>query len=148
MLLPRLSLSLVPLPTTPDCLTCQRPLLLLWDSPLVPEPESSRLVVNVSLWTNWLSELQRVKTLWSWEVQETPEKPSDTSVWVHTRTRPQESCLRVESSNLPEVEEDLRVSRSKLTKLNWLIKKTVYNTVIYSLAFNCFCIQALEKKAL
>lgn len=114
MVLPTRSLSLsVLLPMTPDYSTFQRPLLLLWDSPLVPELESPRLVVNASLWTNWLSELQRVKTLWSWEVQETPEKPLDTSVWVHTRVRLQESCPRAESSNVPEVDVDLRVSRSK-----------------------------------
>ena len=106
----RLSL-LVPLPTTPESSISQRLLWPLYDLLLAPGPRSSKLVVNASLWINWLSELPRVKILWFWEVQETPEKLLDISVWVHTRVKPQESYLLVENSKELEVEEDLRVSR-------------------------------------
>ena len=114
VLLTRLLSSSVPSLMTPESLNSQRLPSLLWDSLLVPEPRSSRLVVKPSLWINWLLRLQRVKTPWSWEVQETPEKPSDTLVWVLTRVRPQESNLPVESSKELEVDVDLRVSRCKL----------------------------------
>lgn len=104
---------LVLLPMTTESLNSQRPPLLLWDSLLVPRLRSWRLVVKPSLWINWLLELQRVKTPWSSEVQELPEKLLDTSVSVLTRVRLQESNLPVESSKELEVDVDLEPSRCK-----------------------------------
>lgn len=104
---------LVPSLTTSDCWTFQRPLSLLWDSLPVLRLESSRLVVRLSPWTSWHWELQRVRTPSLWEVQETPERLSDTLVSVHTRVRLQRLSPRVESSREPEVEETPEVSRSK-----------------------------------
>lgn len=62
-----------------------------------------------------------------------PERPLDTSVSVHTLTRPQEFCLRVENSRELEVEEDLEDSRSNSNSLSfiYLVNNISFNSLNY-----------------
>lgn len=63
-----------------------------------------------------------------------PERPLDTSVSVHTPTRLQEFCPRVENSRELEVEEDLEVSRSNPNSLSfiYLVNNISFNSLNYS----------------
>lgn len=107
----RLLLLSVLLPMTWDCTLSLRLQLPLWDLLPVQETPSRRMVVKPSLSTSWLPETQLVPTLSLLEDQRRPERLTDTLVWVHTSTRLQRSCLRVESSRELEVEGDREVSR-------------------------------------